>query len=377
MSLPQHTATHEVLTYPQGESVPALAERVLIVPGVYWLRMPLPFALDHINLWLLRDCLEGVEGWTVVDTGLDTPTTRQAWETLFAHALEGLPILRVVVTHMHPDHIGLADWLIERWSLPTRPVRLWISATDWLAARAASQQSSGHWGQAAADFLGSHGLVDAEKQAWIRAKAGYYSELVARVPTTYRRLMAGQTLRIGAHTWNLIAGHGHAPEHMALYCADAGLMISGDMVLPRISTNVSVTDAEPEGNPLQLYLDSLHAMQHLPDQTWVLPSHGRPFRGLQGRITQLLQHHADRFADLRQSLAAPTAEAEEGISAADVLPVLFKRPLDAHQTLFAMGEAIAHLHALWHSGELHRQQDAAGTWRFSRAQTAVEDRALR
>jgi glyoxylase-like metal-dependent hydrolase (beta-lactamase superfamily II) len=342
------------LQYPLADTLPAVGSTLEIAAGVKWLRMALPFALDHINLWLLRDRdAAGRDGWAIVDCGITNEATRAAWEQVFANQLDGLPVLRVIVTHMHPDHIGLAHWLTERWG-----VRLWISATDWNAARLASSTTTGVGGPAAATFMASHGLSDPEALDKIRARSNYYASMVPQVPGAFRRLMQGDVLRIGDHDWSCHAGHGHAPEHISLHSPALGVLISGDMVLPRISTNVSVIDLEPESDPLRLYLESIRRMRALPDDTLVLPSHGRPFRGLHERIAQLEAHHEERFGDV----LAACAKAPQ--TAAALLPVLFKRPLDLHQTTFAMGEAIAHLHALWLGGKLKREVGDDGVYRF-------------
>ena len=346
------------LHYAIGRVLPERGRTRQVAPGVHWMRMPLPFALDHINLWLLRDVQDGVEGWTVVDCGIADDATRSAWEELFAAELQGLPILRVLCTHMHPDHIGLAHWLCERFSTPTRECRLWISSTDWTTAHVASRPPTGLSGDSATRFFSRHGLVDAQALQRVRQRAHYYARMVPQVPASYRRLMHGQVLRVGGHDWRCIVGYGHSPEHIALHCAERGLLISGDMVLPRISTNISVYDVEPEGNPLALYLDSIAALRSLPPQTMVLPSHGLPFIGLHTRIDQLQRHHEERLAEV---LAACR---HKPCNAAELLPVLFKRELDLHQTTFAMGEAIAHLHALAATGQLLLVADDSGTLRY-------------
>ena len=376
------------LHYPHGDTLPDPGTTIEVAPGVRWLRMGLPFALNHINLWLLRDVQDGVQGWAIVDCGISNDATRAHWEQLFEHELQGLPVLRVIVTHMHPDHMGLAHWLCERWSTAERDCRLWISSTDWNAARLASQSTTGFGGEAAAQHFAAHGLNDPVSIDKIRRRANYYATMVPAVPHRYHRLLGGRRLRIGGQDWRCLAGYGHAPEHIALYReggqggeagSTASVLISGDMVLPRISTNVSVIDLEPEGVPLTLYLESIEALRPLAADTLVLPSHGRPFggiapaaaatgappppgtQGLHARIDQLQAHHAERFKEvLAACTAAPT-------SAAELLPVLFKRPLDLHQTTFAMGEAIAHLHALWFQGRLKRLPGADGVLRFTLA----------
>jgi glyoxylase-like metal-dependent hydrolase (beta-lactamase superfamily II) len=344
------------LEYPWGDSQPEPGSTRDVAPGVRWIRMPLPFALDHINLWLLRDEIDGRRGWTVVDTGISRDEVKTLWERIFAQGLDGLPVLRVLVTHMHPDHVGLADWVCRRWDAP-----LWMTMTDYALACLWSSSrgpGSGAGGDAAVAHFARHGLADPEAQEKIRARAGYYPNLVPAVPERFTRIMDGDRVRIGGHEWRVIVGYGHAPEHASLYCQELNVLISGDMVLPRISTNVSVFDHEPDGNPLPLYLRSLDAYGDLPADTLVLPSHGRPFRGLHERIAQQHSHHADRLEEVMEACRQPC-------STSDIVPVLFKRKLDLHQLTFAMGEALAHLHALYFEGRLSRRTDDDGVVRFT------------
>jgi glyoxylase-like metal-dependent hydrolase (beta-lactamase superfamily II) len=341
------------LHYPLGDALPAAGGTLAVAPGVRWIRMGLPFALDHINLWLLRDEMAGQAGWTVVDCCVSRDEAKAQWEQIFAGELEGLPILRVIVTHMHPDHIGLAHWLCERWTAP-----LWISATDYNTASLSIRGSAGFGGANSAGFFASHGLANPDYLAQIRGRSNYYPGLVPAVPASFHRMMDGQVIRIGGRDWTCISGYGHAPEHIALSCPEAGLLISGDMVLPRISTNVSVYDVEPESNPLTLFLQSIDRFRGLDPDTLVLPSHGKPFRGLHTRINQLHAHHRDRLAEVLQACTTSPC------SGADILPVMFKRPLDLHQTTFAMGEAVAHLHTLWFEGRLQRLLGGDGVYRF-------------
>jgi glyoxylase-like metal-dependent hydrolase (beta-lactamase superfamily II) len=346
------------LRYPLDDALPPPGGSLEVAPGVRWLRMPLPFVLDHINLWLLRDEIDEHLGWTLVDCGVDTPPTRAVWEQVFAQELQGLPVLRVVVTHMHPDHIGLAHWLTARWSEPGRECRLWISAADWNAACNASRGSTGPAGEEAAAFYALHGLDDPAVLQRVRSHRSDYMTLVPEVPPRHRRLMDGQLLRIGGHDWTCLAGYGHSPEHIALHCPALDVLIAGDMVLPRISTNISVFGHEPEGDPLTLYLESLARLRALPAHTLVLPSHGKPFTGLHERIAQLETHHAQRLAEVARSCA------QEPRSALDLLPAMFRRPLDATQIPFALGEAVAHLHRLWAQGLLKPLRGADGVRRW-------------
>ncbi len=344
------------LHYPLGDALAPMGGTLDVAPGVKWIRMTLPFALNHINLWLLRDEINGQQGWSIVDCCIHRDEAKAQWESIFANELQGLPILRVIATHMHPDHIGLAHWLCERWN-----VRLWISATDYQVARMGCLGPTGFGGERAAEFFASHGLNSPEAVTQIRARTGYFPSLVPSLPPQYRRMMDGDVLTIGGNAWRCISGYGHAPEHIALYCDALNVLIGGDMMLPRISTNVSVYEQEPESNALALFLNSIDKFRALPEDTLVLPSHGKPFTGMHIRIQQLHDHHRDRLAEVMEACA------ERPCSAADILPVMFKRPLDMHQTTFAMGESIAHLHALWYSGKLQRKMDTEGVYRFGAA----------
>jgi glyoxylase-like metal-dependent hydrolase (beta-lactamase superfamily II) len=319
--------------------------------------MALPFALDHINLWLLEDSEETEQGtrhgWTAVDCGVTNPGTQEAWRQVFAGPMKGLPILRVVVTHMHPDHMGLAHWLCEQFNAP-----LYMNATEYQAALLASTGASNFGGLSTQKFFADHGWNDPADQKQIQSRVSYYANMVPKVPESYHRLMEGSQIQIGGHTWECISGWGHSPEHMALYSRNANVLISGDMVLPKISTNVSVYAQEPEANALALFMTSLHKFDSLPADTLVLPSHGRPFVGLHKRTEQLLQHHEERMQEVLDACR------ETPGSAHDMLKVIFKRPLGFHQTTFAIGESVAHLHALWLDGKMTRTKDVQGVWRF-------------
>lgn len=336
----------KTLDYPLT-GLPPAGQWVEVAPGVRWVRMPLPFALDHINLWLIEDG----PGWAIVDTGFALDEVKAAWEAVLA-GLTG-PVTRIVVTHFHPDHLGLADWLMARTGAP-----LYMSHGEFVAAHAVWHQLPGH---GIADMLAQfrqHGLDEARLTA-LAVRGNAYGRGVPAVPVRYRRLHDGDTLRLGAHDWRVIVGLGHSPEHVSLHCEALGLLIAGDMLLPRISTNVSVWAAAPQDDPLGRFLGSLDALGNLPANTLVLPSHGLPFKGLRARIEQLGEHHRERCAALLAAL-------DDARSAGDLLATLFSRPLDTHQVMFAMGEAIAHLNRLVCTGDLRPVADAAGVVRFQR-----------
>ncbi len=334
------------LTFPIPQA-PAGGTWQEVAPGVYWLRMPLPFALDHINLWVLRDGA----AWTLVDTGLNSEATRSLWDQIVASNLRSHPVRRVVVTHYHPDHFGLAGWLTERFG-----VELWMTESEYVTAQVAFAQLPGHTNAASAALFARHGLDESRQEA-VRARKHSYRNAISAPPASFRRMLDGDRLEIGGRSWLVMMGYGHAPEHAALYCEELGVLISGDMVLPKISTNVSVWASEPEGNPLDLFLRSVSRYATLPEQTFVLPSHGLPFYGLRHRADALHEHHRLRLDEVLTACQHP-------VSAAEVVPVLFRRQLDNHQIVFAMGEAIAHLNHLLYQRRVVREADADGVLRF-------------
>lgn len=345
------------LDYPFAETLPEPGHTLEVAPGVRWLRMGLPFALNHINLWLLEDEQPGADGslqrgWTIVDCGICNDSTKASWEQIFANELGGLPVLRVIVTHCHPDHVGLSQWLCQRWQVP-----MYMSTGEYGFARLMSVGLPGADGPSMVPHFRQHGVTDPAMLAQLEARKSYYPTLVPAVPESFHRLQDGKFVAINGRQWQVITGFGHSPEHVALYCQESATLISGDMVLPRISTNVSVFAIEPESDAVGAFLESLQKFMPLPAATLVLPSHGKPFRGLHTRIAQLTEHHIERLAEVKVACATPQ-------SAADIVPIMFKRELDMHQLTFALGEALAHLHRLWIAGELKRYRDADGIYRF-------------
>ena len=348
------------LDFPLGDRKPDAGETIEIAPGVHWLRMPLPFRLDHINLWLLEDG----DGYAIVDTGLLLNETKQHWLTLFerfgiAHGdTAGRPVTRLIVTHFHPDHIGLAGWLAELLD-----TELWITRTEWLMARMLYLDSDAVNHRSMADFFALHGLEPAMADRMFSG-GNTYRERVAETPYHHRRLCEGDVLEIGGRRWEIIVGTGHAPEHACLWTADGDIFISGDQILPKITPNISVWASEPDASPLKDYLGSFAEFAALPDDALVLPSHNLPFRGVQTRIGQIVDHHRVRLDRLTDGFADRSGPAR--LSAADAIPLLFRRELDFHQMGFAMGECLAHLAYLEGEGKLTGRVDPDGIHRFER-----------
>ncbi len=341
----------QILQFPHV-AAPAASSTLEVAPGVHWLRMPLPFALDHINLWLLEDG----QSWTIIDCGIASEKTKALWEpVLAAPGAGGRPFHagRVLVTHFHPDHAGLAHWLCQRFG-----AELWMTQAEYLTAHAIRETVAGYTPEQLLAMYAKNGLAGAELEK-MATRGNRYRQVVPGFPTSYRRLMDGSEVAIGGRSWRVLTGYGHSPEHAALYCAELGVLISGDMLLPKISTNISVSSIDPEGNPLQHFLDSIKRYAALPPDTLVLPSHGLPFRGMRERIEQLEEHHAQRCQDVLDACERP-------LSAFDAVPALFSRELDMHQLFFALGEAMAHLHYLHYRGALAREVGSDGVIRFRR-----------
>jgi glyoxylase-like metal-dependent hydrolase (beta-lactamase superfamily II) len=326
------------------DDYPAAGATIEVAPGVHWLSTPLPFRLRAINLWLLEDGA----GWTIVDCGYSRPEVREQWEQVWAATLGGRPVTRLVVTHYHPDHAGNSAWICERWHL-----RPWMTQAEWLTANLALRDRPGADPDGRLAFFVANGLAG-DNLDLFRERTTHYADGVRLAPS-FRRIADGDVLRIGGHDWKIIVGRGHSPEHASLHCAALGLFIAGDQLLPEITTNVSIWPDEPEADPLGQFLDSLRLFARvLPPGTLVLPSHRRPFRGVQARVAVIEQHHRERLDLL-------LAQARNGpVSAGSVLPVLFRGQLDGHQLGFAMGEALAHLNHLVHAGRMKKVVDEQG-----------------
>ena len=336
-----------VVEYPYPD-VPPPGETIEVAPGIHWVRLPLPFVLDHVNVYLLEDG----DGWTLVDCGLNKDQVKEIWETVFARLLGGQRIKRVIVTHFHPDHMGLCRWLLERFD-----AELWMSQSEWLWSHFAFESHERNM-EAMLAFWRSNGMSVATTDA-LRGRGNFYAQNVGRPPILYRRLSAGDAIEIGGRLWRVIIGEGHAPEHVCLACPEDALLLSGDQVLPRITTNISVQYSQPDADPLRLFLAANMGFAELPADTLTLCAHDRPFRNLHQRLQQLRDHHQERLDAAWDACSTPK-------HALDMLPVLFSRPLDLHQQSFAIGESIAHLHCLLYQDRLERLRGDDRVYRFLR-----------
>ena len=338
------------LHYPFTDLPPA-GQRFKVADGVYWLRFPLPFALDHINLWLLEDN----HGWVIVDTGLGVRRSRDIWEQLLSEQLDGKPVTRIIVTHYHPDHLGMAGWLQQHCQAPVI-----MSRGEWQLASHICDASDEQTIERFKHFLGSHGL-QGDNLDKVAGKGNGFRRVVMPMPVDPQFVGAGDSLTINGQRWQIHIGRGHAPEHLCLYRESDRLLISGDQVLPTISSNLMVRPTEPEANPVAAFVGSLKAIRDaLPRDTLVLPAHGLPFRGLHQRINALVDHH-DQQLDQVQAACR-----QHPHNAHDMLPVMFRRELDVQQLMFAMGESIAHLNCLVEQGRVQRQ-NRGGIWVFRSA----------
>lgn len=325
-----------------------------VAEGLFWLRMPLPFELDHINLYLLEDNQDGQEGFALIDTGIGTRKTEELWDRLLD--ILAKPITKVIVTHLHPDHIGMAGYLVDKYRIP-----LYMSQAEYFTARALTAGSSGASDWQDDEYLVRCGMSenyvhDAKKN---RNDKNGLKQIIRPIPLQFYRLQEGDKLRIGVNTWRVYIGRGHSPEHICLFNADTNILISGDHILPNISPNIGVYSTEPDANSLKLYLDTLPQFTQLPLDTMVLPSHKQPFYGLHTRVNELISHHHTHLDNLR-------IFCEQGKTIEQCLPVLFKRKLNSHNLFFAIAEAFSHLNYLYFEGEFSRELNTDGQYIFKK-----------
>jgi glyoxylase-like metal-dependent hydrolase (beta-lactamase superfamily II) len=357
--LKEHVESFRGLSYPYGKDIkpePGAAQQ--IAEGVYWVRFPMPMSLDHINIWLLEDHA----GWTVVDTCLDLGEARTLWQQLFAGLMQGKPVTRVICTHLHPDHVGLAGWLLRE-----HDGELWMSREEFLMCRAMAADTGRPAPEVALRFYRAAGY-DADQLAAYQKKFGGFGRAISPLPDSFRRLVDGETIRINNRYWQVVVGAGHSPEHVCLYCPALKLLISGDQVLPRITPNVSVFPTEPKGDPLKEWLrTSARIRDRLPDDVLVLPAHEAPFYGLHVRLTQIIESHERDLDQLFAWLDRPRR-------AVDCFPALFRREIGPESIGLATGETLAHLNCLLGRRRISVSRDAQGVdWYEQQPDTAEFD----
>lgn len=315
---------------------PALGDPVEVAPGVLWVRFALPFPLNHVNVYLLEDG----PGWAVLDTGINDARSRGWWEALLAGPLAGRRPTRVIATHFHPDHVGLAGWLTHRCD-----VDLAMSRTEYLTTQLHRRWTDAEEIAAFRAFYAECGLDEAATAAMLERDIGY-RWLTTDLPLSFQRLVAGDVLTIGGRRFEVMTGGGHSPELVMLLCRQDRLFLPADQVIAKISPNVSVWPQEPAGDPLGEFLKSLSELRAtVPDDVFVLPAHNLPFRNLHARLDELMQHHSERCDVIREACPEPVAPAA-------IVPKLFPRPLDAYQTSFAFGETLAHVNHMLRRGQM-------------------------
>lgn len=334
------------LTYPYGEETPAAGEVIAVAPQLYWVRMPLPFSLAFINLWLADDGGR----WSVIDTGFPTDETTAAWREIFAKKLNGQPVDRILVTHMHPDHVGLAGWMSRKFP----GAHLHMSRLEYITCRMLVADTGREAPQAGVDFYRRAGWDEAQVDSY-RKRFGGFGRGVTQMPDAYVRLSDGDAFAMAGQTWRVITGSGHSPEHACLYCPALNVLISGDQILPRISSNVSVHPTEPDADPLTDWLESCEKLRaSVPEDVLVLPAHNEPFIGAHKRLTHLIDGHETALVRLAQRLG------EAPRRAVDTFPALFGRKIGPEDFGMATGEALAHLNCLMKRGQARCKTDESG-----------------
>jgi glyoxylase-like metal-dependent hydrolase (beta-lactamase superfamily II) len=325
---------------------PKPLEVIEAAPGISWIRLPLPFRLDHVNVYLIEDG----DGFALIDTGIDDTATRETWQALFDGPLRGKPLTRILSTHCHPDHIGLAGWLCQRFDL-----QLYASQTEYLDALCVRLDPGALNSEPYRGFYRANGLSETQTELLLN-RGLHYLRMVSGLPRTFRRVIAGETLRIGGRDFDVMTGGGHSSEQVMLYCAEQNVLLCADQALAKITPNISVEAMDPDGDPLGIYLRSLEQLRRiLPADVLALPGHNLPFVGLPTRIDELVAHHASRCqAILRACGQSPR-------SVVDLVPVVFGRVIeDPHQMSFAFGEALAHANYLVRRDELRVSKTAGG-----------------
>lgn len=342
--------TNELIQYP-FTTPPKPGEALRVAEGVFWVRLPLPMALDHVNVFVLDDGA----GWTIIDTGMDTQAARRDWEKLLTGPLAGKPVSRVIVTHHHPDHIGLAGWFQKEHG-----AELVTTRTAWLLGRMMTLDVAGVPTSETVEFWRAAGMAADLLKSRASERPFNFADVVAPLPLGYSRIVEGDRIRIGGRNWVVRMGDGHAPEHATFWSQDDNLVLGGDQLLPSISPNLGVYATEPGANPVNDWLDACdRLMTHARADQLVLPGHKLPFTGLPVRLRQLIDNHHGALARLMEYLETPK-------TAVDCFPVLFKREIGPAEYGFALVEAVAHMNFLFRQEKVTRRRRQDGAWLWER-----------
>ncbi len=337
------------IAYP-FDRAPEAGEAIEVAEGILWLRLPLPMALDHVNVYALDDG----DSWTIVDTGFDAGHVRAAWTAALAGPLAGRRVRRVLVTHHHPDHVGLAGWF------QSEGAELLTTRTAWLMARMLTLDVQDRPAEETLAFWRAAGMAPEIYARRATERPFNFADIVAPMPLGYSRISEGQTVRAGGREWTVRMGAGHAPEHATLWSGDGEVVIGGDQLLPSISPNLGVYATEPEADPVADWIAACERLApHATEAQLVLPGHKLPFRGLPLRLSQLVENHYGALARLRRHLVEPR-------SAGECFDPLFKRRIGEGEYGLALVEAMAHCLHLWHRGEVTRtrRRDDAWAWQL-------------
>ncbi|MEZ5998193.1 MAG: MBL fold metallo-hydrolase [Hyphomonas sp.] len=339
------------LDYPHGEAAPGHGDMMEVAPGIQWIRMSLPFSLKFINVWLVDDG----DGWTIIDTGMPLTETRDAWKAILGpRVTPEKPLKRVIVTHMHPDHVGCAGWLCHKFGS-----ELWMSRLEYVTCRMLVSDTGREAPEAGISFYRKAGWDEAALNNY-RERFGGFGRGVSRMPDSFVRLSDGDTFEMAGDTWEVIVGHGHSPEHACLYSLARNILISGDQLLPRISSNVSVHPTEPAANPLLDWMESCEKLlARVPEDVLVLPAHNEPFRGAHKRLRHLIDGHEVALTRLKQRLSEGPKQVP------DTFTAIFGRKIDLDEQGMATGEAIAHLNCLIYRGEVEARPGPDGVTLYS------------
>ncbi|MEM9425346.1 MAG: MBL fold metallo-hydrolase [Pseudomonadota bacterium] len=342
------TVAERTIRYPI-ETPPEHGEAVEVAPGILWLRLPLPMALDHVNVFALE---EG-DGWTLIDTGIGTSRAKAAMEAALAGPLKGKPVRRVLVTHHHPDHIGLAGWFMEQGA------ELLTTRTAYLMARMLALDVQERPSEEAMAFYRAAGASDTVLAQRASERPFNFADVITPLPLGFTRIQEGDVLTLGGRRWRVRIGHGHAPEHATLWSEDDALVLGGDQLLPSISPNLGVYPTEPEADPVADWLAACRSFQPFArEDHYVLPGHKLPFYGLPTRLEQLIENHVSALDRLEAALKTPAV-------AGDTFLPIFKREIGAGEYGLALVEAFAHCQHLWKAGRVTRTRREDGAWIYA------------